>query len=354
MARIRSLLTGNKVLLLVNGIGGIGKTTLASHYYHRYASEYAHLIWAVISKDIDAAFAEIAVALELEFSDNISSTEQTILALTELDEPCLLVLDNANDPNDLEASYYGSLRKLSFLHLLITTRVPDLSCAEFLKIEHLNQESALQLFKKFYRQHQVAEDSLLLEILQAVDYHTLTIEIIAKSLAERNRLRQHCSIAQLKQQLMERGVLRLNLNATVSADYKGFLKAKPEDIIASMYDLAELGEEEKRVMYIFSFLPTKSIALEMLEYLLPDNFAELEVAAGGVARKGWVEFERDNSHFRISPVVREIVLQKTEMQHRQFAFGYLSRRDTLDSSMISSKTKEGNIRRLKLSMPPDD
>ena len=36
--------TENNCLLLVNGDGGIGKTTLASVYYHHYSEKYQHLI----------------------------------------------------------------------------------------------------------------------------------------------------------------------------------------------------------------------------------------------------------------------------------------------------------------------
>jgi MoxR-like ATPase len=38
-----NLFQSNQLLLLVNGEGGIGKTTFAAHYYHRYQQQYQHL-----------------------------------------------------------------------------------------------------------------------------------------------------------------------------------------------------------------------------------------------------------------------------------------------------------------------
>ncbi|MGB0931485.1 MAG: hypothetical protein ACPGVB_11945, partial [Chitinophagales bacterium] len=40
------------ILLLVNGRGGMGKTTLASHYYHQNAHRYQHLAWVFAERSI--------------------------------------------------------------------------------------------------------------------------------------------------------------------------------------------------------------------------------------------------------------------------------------------------------------
>lgn len=46
MAAIKQkLFTENHLLLLVNGEGGVGKTSLAAHYFHGHQNEYAHLAW---------------------------------------------------------------------------------------------------------------------------------------------------------------------------------------------------------------------------------------------------------------------------------------------------------------------
>ena len=96
-------------LLLVNGEGGIGKTTVASTYYHKYIAEYSHLIWIVAERSIENALLTLALELQLKFDDAITGEQRIIEILRELmmlENPSLLVIDNANDLEDLNKSYH--------------------------------------------------------------------------------------------------------------------------------------------------------------------------------------------------------------------------------------------------------
>jgi hypothetical protein len=65
------LFAGNHLLHLVNGEGGIGKTSLASHYYHTYQTEYAHVAWLLSEKNIANALLTLAGPLALQFEDTM-------------------------------------------------------------------------------------------------------------------------------------------------------------------------------------------------------------------------------------------------------------------------------------------
>ncbi|MDX2249734.1 MAG: NB-ARC domain-containing protein, partial [Bacteroidia bacterium] len=56
----RKLFSGTNLLLLVNGQGGVGKTSLASRYYHRYQSDYAHTAWLLSESRIAFALLRLA------------------------------------------------------------------------------------------------------------------------------------------------------------------------------------------------------------------------------------------------------------------------------------------------------
>ncbi|MCD4650607.1 MAG: hypothetical protein K8S56_02305 [Candidatus Cloacimonetes bacterium] len=49
-------LEAEKTLLLLNGLGGIGKTTLARKYLTQYADNYNHIVWLEVSGGIKEAF----------------------------------------------------------------------------------------------------------------------------------------------------------------------------------------------------------------------------------------------------------------------------------------------------------
>ncbi|MDD4913504.1 MAG: ATP-binding protein [Methylococcales bacterium] len=56
-------LQSGRPLLLVNGEGGIGKTTLAAHYYHKHRSNYKHMAWVFAETSLLDALLGLGPAL---------------------------------------------------------------------------------------------------------------------------------------------------------------------------------------------------------------------------------------------------------------------------------------------------
>lgn len=101
----KKLHNNNTFLLLVNGEGGIGKSTLAAEYYRKYEKHYQHCAWLVNEQGIANTLLQLAPVLGLQFEANATPDERWKLLLYELQklpERCLLVLDNTNKPEDLE------------------------------------------------------------------------------------------------------------------------------------------------------------------------------------------------------------------------------------------------------------
>ena len=112
---IHKKLFSNNTLLLVNGDGGIGKTTIASQYYHTYIHEYKHCIWYYVNTSIKDVFFTLAERLEIQFNPKNTEEENLNLIvsfLSDLEKPILFVIDNANKLEDLEETYYY-LRKFN-------------------------------------------------------------------------------------------------------------------------------------------------------------------------------------------------------------------------------------------------
>lgn len=304
----------NSLLLLVNGVGGIGKTTLASHYYHKYQNEYSHLIWTIANPDINDAFTRIALCLKIEFDPKLDIEErkiETIRKLLELDKPCLLVIDNANILDDIKSNY-SLLRKCSNIHIILTTRISNYKKNNEHRISPLNKTAAFCLFNQYYSIKDSEED-LLKEILIAVDYNTLVIELLAKNLAELNSIKTIYTLADLKEDLLSNGILKLSKTTNVSTDYQDLYEAKPEEIVEAMYNISSLTMQEKKLLLIFSILPSKDIPYEHLEDLLP-KFNSLTKTVDSLAQKGWLDKKEITINaqfqafsFRISPVIQEIV-----------------------------------------------
>jgi len=306
-----ALFDGDNLLLLVNGEGGIGKTTLAAKYYQRYFEEYAHLGWVFAERSLGDALLTLADPLQVEFAPTDPADarrEKLLREMACLNKPCLLVIDNANDLDDLTAHYH-ELRKCPNFHILLTTRIESFAHARTCRVGHLDEPTAIRLFTTHYPAHDPAEDELLKDVLRAVGYNTLVIELLAKSLDTLNQFRTGYSLAQMLGDLQGFGLFGLSKSAKVQTEYNpgsfGLREEEPEKVIAAMYDLAKLEPGEEQILCVFSVLPAEPIAFATLEALQPGN-DELDSALRALVRKGWIEFNAGAKQFKCSPVVQAV------------------------------------------------
>jgi len=314
------LFSGENLLLLINGQGGIGKTTFASKYYHTYLDEYIHLGWVFAETSLLDSLLTLAMYLKVTYDDTMPREERLKVLLSEmaqLEKPCLLVIDNVNDLKDIE-SYYFALRTCSNFHLLLTTRITDFLQAKSHAIETLDPEKAFELFKIHYPAHGPQEDVLLQKIIEAVGYNTLIIELLAKNINNfNNKLRQRYQLSDLLDDLQKKGLLELSQSKEVSTTYQSegltLRSEKPEAIIAAMYDLSVLEEDEKAMLSVFAVLPAENITFETLESLLP-NTEKLDETLLNLNQKGWIEFNEVTANFKCSPVVQEVTRQQNKTQ----------------------------------------
>ncbi len=310
------LFSGEHLLLLVNGEGGVGKTTLAAKYYLEYQQEYAHTAWVLSEKNLAAALLLLAEPLGLKFDERMPTDQRLprlLTALADLQRPCLLVIDNANELADLQTNDQR-LRQLPNFHLLLTTRITDYGPAHTHRIEGLSAEEALQLFQHHYPQFQPqTEAAIFRDIHAAVDGNTLIVELLAKNLALHNTgLKTRYALPDLLADLQKKGVLQLSHTQSVRTDYqsRGTMRQEdPKAIIAAMYDLGELSRAEVFLLSVFALLPAESLPFTMLERLILGQ-ADLDSQLILLAQKGWIAYNKAAATFKCSPVVQEVVRQK--------------------------------------------
>ena len=306
-----ALFAGDNVLLLVNGEGGIGKTTLAAKYYQRYFDDYAHLGWVFAERSLGDALLTLAEPLKVTFAPTDPADahrEKLLREMACLNKPCLLVIDNANVIDDLSA-HYLELRRCPNFHILLTTRITEFAHANTCRVGHLDETAAMRLFTTHYPGHDPAEDELLKEILRAVGYNTLVIELLAKNLDTVNQFRTGYALSQMLEDLRDSKLFGLSKSEKVRTEYNpGNFKLrqeKPQDVIAAMYDLAKLKPGEEQLLCVFSVLPAEPIAFATLEALQPGN-DELERSLRGLVQKGWIEYNAGANQLKCSPVVQAV------------------------------------------------
>ncbi|MFJ6984697.1 MULTISPECIES: FxSxx-COOH system tetratricopeptide repeat protein [unclassified Streptomyces] len=118
--------TGTVVVQALHGLGGVGKTQLATEYVHRFASQYDTVWWidAEQADRIPSQLAEMGTAL----TGTPAAADTRRAAREALRELCagtdwLVVLDNAEGPEEV----FPWIPSAGSGHVLITSRNPDWS-----------------------------------------------------------------------------------------------------------------------------------------------------------------------------------------------------------------------------------
>ncbi len=154
LAELHRLLTSGAAVALdqgptppsgLTGLGGVGKSTLATEYGYRHLGEYEHVCWVdaegtAITGGI-AALADDPLSLGLPADIPTPDKARAVLARLERNGPHLLILDNVSEPD----SYPKLLPQTGAARVILTTRRTDLHGVRRLVVEVLPEDDALRL-----------------------------------------------------------------------------------------------------------------------------------------------------------------------------------------------------------------
>lgn len=167
--------------LVLQGIGGIGKTEIAKKVVSQIAMEQCdeHGISKIAWVDYDNISIKNSISRALydttEITDSTEAWSHAQRLIQTWGKELLLVIDNVENDSD------RMLLKLSGLpcRILITSRVKKIGSFISEEIDHLSEIDCIHLFKYYCVRHP-GSDGILKQIIKLADYHTVTIELLAK------------------------------------------------------------------------------------------------------------------------------------------------------------------------------
>jgi hypothetical protein len=310
LIKLFSELFNNKKVVVVNGIGGIGKTTIAQAYIGKYYDSYKHFVWvSQTGNHASKAFLENCELLEnlnIDIS-RIPEKEQLRVVLNRQrnieDKPNLLVIDNADQTL---CSFYQLLPGYPNWHVLITSR-EKLEHFDHLELSFLQHDKAIELFKKHCTLGTHQNINHISNLLKTVDYHTLTIEILAKTAQLQRISFDDLQIA-----------IETDLQSKVLVDHCDNEIGNVKSYLKSIFKLTQLSKNQLWILKQFCFLPSEYHSFNLLSELLQINRlsweSEFSETIEKLCTKGWLLKNNETDSFKMHKIISEVTIDQLNIQ----------------------------------------
>jgi tetratricopeptide (TPR) repeat protein len=302
-------------VVLLNGLGGIGKTTVTKRYVYLHQHKYRHLIWLEL-KGLDSLDPMQLPLRDAFIFDPVLIKNLSLERKTDLDEffmmlmntlrnlpgTNLLVIDNAG--SDLrQRALRDQLPAPPNWHVLITSR-QKLPGFEPILLDKLDPSAAHQLFTKYFTSGYKADS--LRNLLIAIDYHTLTIELMAKTLAYHQG---SLTIDDLIEKLNSRRLSDPELRARLETEHS----KEETDLylhLMTAFDLSDLTKSELRLLRQLALLPSApyswQVLVEWFGLTGKDVQHQLREDLFTLDQKGWLK-STDKKLFTLHRLIQQAV-----------------------------------------------
>jgi len=284
LQKIADALEAGNDLLLLNGMGGVGKTTLAGFYMERYANRYQHIAWISCSGDFRS---DLVKQLNRQRIPSLPDTENVpelfaamLLSMDEMPGPNLLIADNLNTETQIDdlAQYKPQLPRN--WKMLLTARCNTGAFPDH-AIGVLSEAEATALFSRHYKFRPGDTDTQLLDLLRKVGRHTLAVEFIAKTLAQL----PSWNLERMLRHLNEKGLADLGTAASVSTAHSKDMRVLMEDYLRAIFEvnLGALGERSGELLAQLAMFPAQPHPFQLLCQVLGcDEEAERDLLAASL------------------------------------------------------------------------
>jgi|GEM_PF-1892013 len=309
LKQIREMAQGEKIVL-VNGMGGIGKTEICRHLYDYYrnnpgADGVTHLGWLNYMDSLEGMF-------HLQFKNLPAATPKEYLKhvesyADELRGRLLLFIDNANTISDDDANYLCRFG----CRMIMTSRNDEVGRFRVHSIDKLSVEECLELYKKYSGDRKPEHEEAIKAIITLADRHTQTLVLLAKT-----QKTTGISAQALLDELKSTGFSLQNITENIKAEHGDTtVEATFIEHLSIIFNVETVAPDEAQLAVLrwFSLLaPNLPLQKQTVkQWFGLDNLN----AVNDLIARGWLNIDANNM-VSIHPVISDVVRHKYHPDYR--------------------------------------
>lgn len=309
--------------VFVTGIGGIGKTQTVIQLALRAAPRKgAYLIRYEAPKDPEEDFLRETI-LKANFlgytfvgQDNAAKDNEYRKRMEILHTQyagAMLVLDNLDCPQKrldeiCSGATFNELKSMD-LQLVITTRSPALDHSN-VPIGPLDKEDLLTLMKDIIQTDEYPDDELI-ELIDYVGRHTLTVVLMAKTL--RNGWWMDISPQSLLAAMKNPSLSQKELPEIATDQNQSYEYAQIYGHLRALFDISGLTESDRMVMRFATLIPKDGINEQVFQQCLSEeqiSSLNLLIDRGMIQRESHLNWGKTPIVLMLHPVIRTICTEE--------------------------------------------
>lgn len=293
-------------VLILQGVGGIGKTAIAKSYLEAHKDNYEHLAYIDITDSLISTIFKKLNSIDSTFvydhEESVTINLHNLINKLYAIKNTLLIIDNCNDESELR-QFKNDLESIKWKILITSRAIPAAYNNQVININHLLPEICYNLFEKNYRLLNEEEKAIVNRILLKIKYHTKLTIILAKAAFNNPLLK----LEELADQVYKEEYKDEKINVLVSLDTEEY---PVYDFLLLLFKPESLNSDQQRYLKYFSILPNQEISVEHLVRIFErnENQGFFINVINKLTEKGWIE--KYDTYYRIHPLIQLVTREK--------------------------------------------